>query len=172
MDYKRYKFGLDKDTTWDGEKIGRFDAFFPKEDSSPTPMEVKDIPKYVEIRINNKTHYFKTTTKDSRRGKIYVSKAIYNGKNIEEISFKKSRHLQFLVYKIRNDRNQQVALAGLIIAILGLVIDGSLAIGKAKAEYIKWILTDEEILLLMIFAIVLKALGLFIVYRKGLLSES
>jgi hypothetical protein len=159
-----YDLGLDKETIWDNDKIGRFDAFFPKQDLQNT--DVTDIPKFVKINIATKTHVLKTTQKDSRIGNVYVSPSTYDGQMIRKINISQASEFSFLTYRIRNDKNQQIATSGLFIATVGLVIDGSFAIGKAG--FVRWILSNNQILFWMITAIILKVLGLGLVYIKGL----
>lgn len=166
MELKEYKFGLDKESSWDADKIGRFDAFFPKEDFNGIDVAEEDIPKYIKIVIGGKTHYLKRTLKSSRKSNIYVNPSTYSGDALKSIAIEKSSEIYFLIYKVRNDINQKISTWGLVIALIGLLIDGSFAIGKAG--YVKFVLTNREIFVWMVAALILKAVGLALIYFKGL----
>lgn len=146
MEKIKFEFGLDKSEFWDNcVKIGRFDALFPKVDLNNLELDNKDaepIPKYIELTLENKTHHLRSVMKDSRVGNIYVSPSTYSGEMLNRVTPKPSSSFKYWVYRMKYDKNLHFALLGLIIAILGLVIDGSFAIGKTG--FIIWHLSERE----------------------------
>jgi hypothetical protein len=160
-----YKLGLDKETIWDNEIVGRFDMLFPKVDFEGKPIE--GVPIYVVILLNGKKHYLKSKIKQSRRGNIYVSPQVYDGNNsIPEFSCDKASEISAIFYKLRNDHNQQIAFGGLILAIVGVIIDGAFAIGKTGL--ILFTLSVHTTAFFLGLTMVLKVIGLYLIYWKGL----
>jgi hypothetical protein len=159
-----YSFTLRNDVSeLNGEKIGRFDAFFPSTDKDGQAVHEKDIPPY--IKIDNLI--FKSK-KFSGNDSILIapgSRDPINKNASPDAVYKEASKFAFFFFKIRNDESQKLVLAALLTALIGTCIDGSFAIGKIRVLIPCSVFT---MIILQWLAMLLKIGGLLLAFFKGL----
>src|SRR5262249_34794198 len=141
---------------------GRFDAFVPDADMNGKTVSKYDFPKYIMIEGavfkvnrnggNNSIFVFTSELSDSDK------------QNPRKIKYVPTTKRKYFWYKLRQDKSQKIAFNGFMLALAGALIDTSFAVGKVHAFIT--ISLDASILLL-VFAFILKVLGLWLVFKKG-----
>lgn len=145
-----------------GKQIGRYDAFFPDVDVNGLPVSKYEIPEYVIIE----NAVFKTNF-NGGNGSVFVStrelseSTKLNPRKIQPVGTTKKKYFW---YKLGQDKFQKIAFKGLIIALVGALIDTSFAVGKIHAFFI---ISNNATIALLIVAFILKVLGLWLVFKKG-----
>jgi hypothetical protein len=146
-------------------EIGRFDAVFAK---YILEKEVKADAKYVRI---DSDEYFAVLKLKSSDGKdaIFVSEGTLTEiKDNVVVSWKSASFRDFFFYKLRNDKGQRLLTLGLLLAIIGTLIDGSFAIGKM--DIVLFSPPDIMTNFLVFLALALKVVGLAIAFYKTILE--
>lgn len=160
-----YSFGITS-KPWDSITVGRFEAYIPHADKNNT-LVADDFPKYIKVVIDKKTHILESSLQTQKVCFIHVHpKVCPRGRNLQEVSYTKASEKEFRKYVIANDRRRRLALFGLVIAFIGVLIDGSFALGEFGV-----VLISLSVLwtgLWMGLGIVLKLVGLYLVYEMGL----
>ena len=145
-----------------GEKIGRFDAYFPDTDKEGNMIDKTGIPKYVKMN----GFVFKTKSNGGNHS-IFIAPGNMDPipKNTPEpVSYVESSGKEFFFFKIKKDKAQRWMLTGLIIASVGVAIDAAFAIGKIHV-YIPCSELFMEIL--VVISMILKISGLLVAFFKG-----
>jgi hypothetical protein len=158
----KYKFTLRNDTMdLDRNPIGRFDAFFSEEDTENTKVEEKEIPSYVKI----KDAIFKARFVKAGNKSIFIAKTAMKVVDSKElVDYEAATKTQFFFYRIRKDTSQKLAFGALIAAVIGVLIDVSFAIGKIHV----FIHCSSSVTVFLLgCGMVLKILGLWLVFKKG-----
>ncbi len=97
---------------------------------------------------------------------IFVNPAVIDvAENAAVTSVERISSGEYVRNKIKEDTNEKMAFYGFLIALSGLGVD--LIIGFTKIEnHFAWL--KENILYITILSFILKAIGLFLVYIKGI----
>lgn len=159
---------LEHKTDISGRPPGALEASFPqyKEGSA----EVWEIDSYVVLAAGRREAILKTSIRFSARGReVFVAPSILPElSDGTQVTCRTLSARKFRFHLLLHDPKQRAALWGGIITLMGILIDGSLAVGKVK-ELI--IISDDLILVSMMFSLLLKALGLWLVIWRGLLDD-
>ena len=145
-----------------GEKIGRFDAYFPDTDKDGNAVDETTIPPYVKMN-----HLVFKTKHNGGNYSIFIAPGNMDPipKNTPEpVSFVEASGKDFFFFKIKKDKAQRWMLTGLILALIGVAIDAAFAIGKIHV----FIPCSESVMILLqVISLVLKISGLLLAFFKG-----
>ena len=106
------------------EKVGKFEARFP-ENSAPTPL-----PEYIALTDGKRTAVLRSSTRRGAAGDIIYVASSSPFSNDKPVSFTASKKNKYLWYVLFHDFDSLLGLFGLLIALVGVCIDASLAAGK------------------------------------------
>src|SRR5882724_8045448 len=128
----------------------RFEASLPA-------LAVPKPPAYVRISDGAKTEVLRTRLRDYASGsQIFVSSSSTFRDNVE-VTYELATASQYRWFVIRHDRDSQLVLVGLVIALIGVYIDASLVVGK----YIHvFTFSDQALAAFSTLSFVLKVPGL------------
>jgi hypothetical protein len=165
----------------DNSPIANYDAHINKQDSGLTAD-------YVQITAGKESYYFRV--KDNTVGEANLF--VVNDKSFTlngltpikhtpityKVTYEEASKYDWLKQKAKYDTEQRTAFIGLLLGILGFIIDACFDIGKVKSsiqiappetvlsiEYADWVVIIKCI------SWALKIVGLFLVFWKGLISS-
>jgi hypothetical protein len=159
-----YKFTLRNDTKeLNGVQIGRFYALFSETDLDGKKVIDTLIPPYVKIG----NEIFKSKCNNGGNYSIFIAPGVVDpiSKDSSEIiNYVASSKADFFYFKLRKDQSQKLLFWGLLIAMTGVMIDSSFAIGKIHP-----LIPCSELstIGLLLFAMILKIAGLWLAFKKG-----
>ena len=143
------------------DQIKRFEASFPSNDV-PNP------PKYVCLQTDRSFEILRSSKRQGGIRDIYVSRS--SGLMDQAVvSFKEATVNRYRWYVLWRDRDSKLALLGLVMALAGVYVDGSLAVGKIKPL---WHFSDSWILGFSILSYVLKVPGLILAFLGIFLKQT
>ncbi len=130
----------------------RFEASFPA-------LTVPKPPAYVRISDGTKTEVLRARLRDYASGnQVFVSRSS-TFRDDAKVADKPATANQYRWFVIRHDGDSQLALVGLVIALVGVYIDASLAVGKYVHVFP---FSDQALAAFSTLSFVLKVPGLFI----------
>ncbi len=150
----------------EGRRVGRHEARFPGR------SDLDDLPEYLRLESTDskKSAYFRSSTRRGATGDvIWVSDAVlkrFQGRlRVRPYQGAKGRRYRF--WRLLHDPGQSLALIGLVLALVGLVVDALLAINLVSQIPVVMQLGPVNI---MIASFGLKATGLILLFSKGVLQ--
>ena len=84
------------------------------------------------------------------------------------VTVSESSAWRYYPYRLRSDKRQGYPFIGLIVTAIGLIIEATVAVGKIHPL---WIVSDAVIAGSLIIALVLKVVGLIVIFWKGVLED-
>jgi hypothetical protein len=145
--------------------IGQFDAIFA---TTVLAENVKVDAKYIRVYAGEFSAVLKLKSPDGKDA-VFVSKRTLKELDDDTIVCWTAASFQdFYSYRLRNDQGQQLLTFGLLIAIIGTLIDGSFAIGKMGITIFTF--SGNMIMFLVFAALFLKVAGLGITFYKTILE--
>ena len=150
-------------------EINQFVALFPEYDG-PHGLGGCAVPDYVKISHEEEEAYFKCGIRDGAEGReIWVSlSALRDVPNQAEIEFEAVSATRYHWYLLLNKSSQRWAFFGLLLATIGIIIDGILAVESGLDS---WEFSSTAVTILMVAAFVFKILGLIVVFWKGVIEH-
>ncbi len=164
MEPSEYKFTILHELQWDNEKIGRFDIFLPQHDCGRN--EVEDYYSFVKLTLRKEEAVLKLNQRSNRLCQASIHPSVFPKQDLAGIKMEAASEKEWVQYKAKQIKFWESGWPALILGILGIVIDGSFAIGKAKESYIVFHLNDFWMLFWMILALVLKGVALYLLFKK------
>jgi len=150
------------------ENVKEFEAEYTP--YSFNEQEVPDQPDYVLISTGKSNAHLKLKRRMTGSGcVIFVNpktKGTIDGESIKIIECDK---LTYQIYLIRNDKAQQLAFFGLLIASIGLIIDAAFDLGKIFTLFPYY--GGKFVFVMKLISWVLKIWGLYLVFKKGLIGS-
>jgi hypothetical protein len=145
--------------------VKRFEIQFP---GNTVP---KDLPPYVRLVAGKQQCVLKTTTRRGASGQVLLvsSRTIKAVPDGTEVQFVEASSLRYHWHRLWHDTSKTAGLVGLLLTVIGLVIDASLAIGKVKPLIA---VSETAIVWIMWLSLLIKLIGIVLVFLyKDLLKE-
>jgi hypothetical protein len=149
------------------DKIDKFVAEYPPRDDEG--KEQSETPQFIRISDDKKGVYLKTKMRESGDGCVFFvnPKILPDTNENYQVKWEEARSYQYSLYKVWNDKEQRLAFFGLLLAVLGYLIDASFDIGKSYP------LIEYNYNLFMVAKIsswILKIVGVVLVFWKGFVA--
>ncbi|WPV66381.1 hypothetical protein [Chitinophaga sp. LS1] len=158
-----YNYKLQHRDDLKGQPIKKFEALFSTTVNGEK-IPPKDITGFFRIWCGDQSACVKGKPYNGNDVIFLNPGVIAAQENTMVNSFERISNKEFFKYKIKEDTNEKMAFYGLLIAVLGLVID--LIIGFTKIEnHFAWLKAN-------ILYITMKLFSLLIFYKRGLRLRS
>lgn len=149
-----------------GAVTKRFEVQFP-EITAPKPF-----PRYLALGANQQVEYLRASMRrGASRYELWVSPRAFP-RLADPLGMPATFHtisaFKFHCHKVLRDPGQGLTLMGLVIALVGLLIQASLGIGKIAPI---WIVSDTVLVWSTVMVFVLQTGGLCLVFIKGILER-
>jgi hypothetical protein len=141
----------------------RADGVKPFVASFPANTAPADLPSYIILVAGVGRAVLTTVTRRGAAGnQVWVTPStlatIPDGTSV---AYQSANAFQYHTYRLSHDRSKLIAFCGVLIALAGVVIDGTLAIGQVNPI---WTVSKETIVGWMGFSMVLKLVGLAVAF--------
>jgi hypothetical protein len=129
-----------------------------------------DLPRFVKASYRQHSAYLASGIREHASGnQVYIGanvlKEVPDGTTVTVLE---TSQLNYYRYIITTLPSQKIALAGLVIALGGLLIDGGFELGKIKPL---WHVNESGMFTLIAVGIAAKIIGLFLVFWKGVIQK-
>jgi hypothetical protein len=162
---QEYEFVLEHKASLEDCSIGAFEAVYSFEDKNEKKIET--FPSFIKITRDNKTRFFKTRPAGKYKATLFINPKALEGKDNEDtIAWSEVTKRAFFLHRQWHDPSLRLLWIGLFLAIAGTFIDGSFTIGKYP-NLVLFHPTSQQIGILLWLAMLLKVVGLIMVYVKG-----
>jgi hypothetical protein len=163
---KPFQYSLKHASEALGEVTGPFVAIISRADKNGRLNDA--FPKYIRISANGKKAIFQTKCVAQGKNYIYINtKALPGTDQEDDVAFDEVKQGAYLLFRQRQDPSMRLAFLGLVLGIIGILIDGSFLIGKIPS-LVLFHLSDVQTGLLTVASMALKVVGLGLVYWKGI----
>ena len=152
-----------------GSKLGRREASFPR---YKTGTEEWKMPPYVILESGKSKVFLRTSSQQSGTGdEVFVAPSVFKDvTDRTEIKCSAVSAFRYRLDLVLHDPKQRAALCGTLLALIGVFIDGGLAVGKIMERPL-WTVKDSTIIWSMFISMLLKVAGLCILLWKGILED-
>jgi hypothetical protein len=158
------------DNEWPLRKTKDVDDRFKATFSEDADKEKKRF-KYIGIKNGNRTEFFMTESRGlgTKGYRIDVAENALPGMNTgDKVRFFEAKERDYRLFRLLHDKLQRLTLLGLILAVVGALIDASLSIGESNPIIL---ITQQQKTALMFISLGCTVIGLMLVFWKGILKD-
>lgn len=164
----QYKFKVIHEEQWGNERINRFEIFISKHDSNKKTVE--NYYSFIRLKLEGEEAVLKKIQQKNREGIVSIHPSVFESKKekLSEIIISEASEKEWLCYKSTKISFWEGRWPALICGIFGLFIDSTFAIGKVKASFVVFHLSDFWTLFWMSVSILFKTVALILLAKKSL----
>lgn len=113
--------------------VKKFQAVLPATMENKVYKPAKE-PKFLRLRVNNKTYFFRVASEKVGSDHLTIHPR-WTEIEAKDQTFEHSCWGAYYWYKCRNDRDEKILVAGLMITVTAIIFDALLTLGRVEFSW-------------------------------------